>query len=58
MGIVTVDDVIDAIVKRQTEDVQKFGGMEALDEPYMQIGFGPMIRKRGGWLSVLFVARC
>ena len=34
LGIVTVDDVIDALVREQTEDVQKFGGMEALDEPY------------------------
>ena len=46
LGIVTVDDVIDAIVREQTEDVQKFGGMEALDEPYTEIGFGAMIRKR------------
>ena len=39
LGIVTVDDVIDAIVREQTEDVQKFGGMEALDEPYTEICF-------------------
>src|SRR5438477_6609278 len=38
MGVVTVDDVLEAIQEEQTEDVQKFGGMEALDEPYMQIG--------------------
>lgn len=55
MGVITVDDVIDAIQEEQTEDVQKFGGMEALDEPYMQIGFWSMIRKRAGWLSVLFL---
>jgi magnesium transporter len=55
MGVITVDDVIDAIQAEQTEDVQKFGGMEALDEPYSQIGFVAMIRKRGGWLSVLFI---
>jgi magnesium transporter len=55
MGVVTVDDVIDAIQAEQTEDVQKFGGMEALDEPYTQIGFWSMIRKRGGWLAVLFL---
>ncbi len=54
MGVITVDDVIDAIQEEQTEDVQKFGGMEALDEPYMQIGFWSMIRKRAGWLSLLF----
>jgi magnesium transporter len=56
LGIVTVDDVIDAIVSEQTEDVQKFGGMEALDEPYMQIGLLAMIKKRAGWLSVLLVS--
>ena len=55
LGIVTVDDVIDAIVREQTEDVQKFGGMEALDEPYMEIGFWRMIRKRAGWLCALFL---
>ena len=55
LGVVTVDDVIDALVEEHTEDVQRFGGMEALDEPYMQIGFFSMIRKRGGWLSVLLV---
>ena len=48
IGIVTVDDMIDAIVQESTEDVQKFGGMEALTEPYMQIGFFEMIRKRAG----------
>ncbi|WP_414474971.1 magnesium transporter [Microvirga sp. M2] len=56
IGIVTVDDVIDAIVQESTEDVQKFGGMEALTEPYMQIGFGEMIRKRAGWLCILFLS--
>ena len=56
IGIVTVDDVIDAMVERQTEEVQRFGGMEALDEPYMDIGFANMIRKRAGWLCALFVS--
>jgi len=56
MGVVTVDDVIDAIQEEQTEDVQKFGGMEALDEPYMQIGLMAMIKKRAGWLSVLLIS--
>jgi magnesium transporter len=55
MGVITVDDVIDAIQEEQTEDVQKFGGMEALDEPYMSIGLLPMIKKRAGWLSILLV---
>jgi len=56
MGVVTVDDVIDAIQEEQTEDVQKFGGMEALDEPYMQIGLLAMIKKRAGWLSILLIS--
>lgn len=55
LGVVTVDDVIDVIQQEQTEDVQKLGGMEALDEPYMQIGLLRMIRKRAGWLSALFL---
>ncbi|HEX2723738.1 MAG TPA: magnesium transporter [Gemmatimonadaceae bacterium] len=55
LGVVTVDDVIDALVEEHTEDVQRFGGMEALDEPYTQIGFFSMIRKRGGWLSILLI---
>jgi len=55
IGIVTVDDVIDAIVREQTEDVQKFGGMEALDIPYTEIGFWGMIKKRAGWLTALFL---
>jgi magnesium transporter len=55
LGIVTVDDVIDALVEEQTEDVQKLGGMEALGAPYLEVGLAGMIRKRAGWLSVLFV---
>lgn len=56
LGIVTVDDVIDAIIAEGTEDVQKFGGLEALNEPYLQIGFPTMIRKRAGWLCALFLS--
>jgi len=55
LGIVTVDDIIDTIIEENTEDVQKFGGMEATDEPYLQVGLPAMIRKRGGWLCVLFL---
>ena len=55
LGIVTVDDVIDAIVREQTEDVQKFGGVEALDQPYTEIGFWAMVKKRAGWLTALFL---
>ncbi|HEX4296871.1 MAG TPA: magnesium transporter [Devosia sp.] len=56
LGIVTVDDVIDAMIAEQTEDVHKFGGLEALDRPYMQISFLGMIRKRAGWLCALFLS--
>jgi magnesium transporter len=56
IGIVTVDDVIDAMTQEMTEDTLKFGGMEALNKPYMQIGFLHMIRKRAGWLGVLFLS--
>jgi magnesium transporter len=55
LGIVTVDDVIDAMVADQTRAVQRMGGMEALDAPYTEIGFGAMIRKRAGWLCALFL---
>lgn len=56
LGIVTVDDAIDAILQESTEDAQKMGGMEALDEPYMQVGFIDMFRKRAGWLGILFLS--
>jgi magnesium transporter len=55
LGIVTVDDVIDAMISEQTEDVQKMGGLEALNEPYMEIGLLSMIKKRAGWLCALFL---
>jgi magnesium transporter len=55
LGIVTVDDIIDAMISEQTEDVQKMGGLEALDEPYMEIGLVSMIKKRAGWLCALFL---
>jgi magnesium transporter len=56
MGVVTVDDVIDAIQEEQTEDVQKLGGLEALDEPYMQVSILGMLKKRAGWLSILMIS--
>lgn len=56
LGIVTVDDVIDAIVDQGTEDTHRFGGMEAVDTPYLRIGFLEMLRKRAGWLCVLFLS--
>jgi magnesium transporter len=54
-GIVTADDVVDVVREEATEDMQKVGGVEALDEPYLQIAMRRMIRKRVGWLSVLFL---
>ena len=54
-GIVTVDDIVDVVQEEATEDIQKIGGMEALDAPYLEIGFASMVRKRGGWLAILFV---
>jgi magnesium transporter len=55
IGVVTVDDVIDAIVEEQTEDVQKLGAVQPLEEPYFQAGFWSIARKRGGWLTLLFI---
>lgn len=55
IGIVTVDDVLDSMTEEMSEDAYKFGGMEALDKPYMEIGFLEMMKKRGGWLAVLFL---
>ena len=55
VGIVTIDDILDQIESQNTEDIQKFGGVEALDEPYIQTHWFEMIKKRGFWLIVLFL---
>jgi magnesium transporter len=55
VGIVTSDDMLDVAEEEATEDIQKFGGMEALDEPYMRISLLRMVRKRAGWLIILFL---
>jgi magnesium transporter len=55
VGIVTIDDMLDVAEKEATEDIQKFGGMEALEEPYMRIPLWRMVRKRAGWLIILFL---
>ncbi|HJU73370.1 MAG TPA: magnesium transporter, partial [Gemmatimonadaceae bacterium] len=55
LGVITVDDVIDAIVEEQTEDVQKLGAVQPLDEPYFQASFWSIARKRAGWLVILFL---
>src|ERR687888_1000834 len=55
VGIVTSDDMLDVAEEEATEDIQKLGGMEALDEPYMRISLWRMVRKRAGWLVILFL---
>jgi len=55
VGIVTSDDMLDVAEEEATEDIQKFGGMEALEEPYMRIPLWRMVRKRAGWLIILFL---
>ncbi|MCC7302268.1 MAG: magnesium transporter [Bacteroidia bacterium] len=54
-GRITIDDVVDVIRKEETEDVQKMGGMEALEDSYMGSSTWEMIRKRAGWLIILFI---
>jgi magnesium transporter len=56
LGILTIDDVLDVAEAEATEDIQKIGGMEALDEPYMQITLPRMVKKRAGWLVILFLS--
>jgi magnesium transporter len=55
VGILTVDDVLDVAEEETTEDIQKMGGSEAFDEPYMTIPFWRMVKKRAGWLVILFL---
>src|SRR6266849_6835455 len=55
LGIVTIDDMLDVAEEEATEDIQKLGGMEALDEPYTTIPFLRMVKKRATWLIVLFL---
>src|SRR5438445_7929990 len=55
VGIVTSDDMLDVAEKEATEDIQKLGGMEALDEPYTTIPFLRMVKKRATWLIILFL---
>src|SRR6185295_9304918 len=55
IGIVTVDDVLDVAEAVATKEIQRVGGSEAFDEPYITIPFGRMIQKRAGWLTALFL---
>ncbi len=56
LGVLTVDDVLDLAEQEATEDMQKMGGMEALDAPYLKISLMHMISKRAPWLAILFVS--
>lgn len=55
LGIITADDVLDLVERKTTADIQKIGGSEALDQPYNSVSFWAMFKKRGGWLSALFL---
>ncbi|HSR19534.1 MAG TPA: magnesium transporter [Anaerolineales bacterium] len=55
IGVVTVDDILDVAEEEATEDIQKFGGTEAFDEPYLRTAVPTMVRKRATWLVVLFL---
>jgi magnesium transporter len=55
VGAITVDDVIDAIVEEQTEDVQRLGAVQPLDDPYFVSSFWDVVRRRVVWLVVLFI---
>jgi magnesium transporter len=50
-----VDDIVDVLREEATEDIQKIGGTEALEAPYLQVRYESMLRKRVVWLAVLFV---
>lgn len=54
-GIVTIDDILDIREEEDTEDIQKLGGSQALDEPYLSIPLMGMVRKRAGWLVILLI---
>jgi magnesium transporter len=54
-GIVTVDDIVDVLREEATEDIQKIGGTQVLEAPYLEVGVLEMVRKRVGWLAVLFL---
>ena len=56
LGIVTIDDVLWVASEEFSEDIQKIGGTEALNEPYLEIPFFSLIKKRAGWLIVLFLS--
>ena len=56
LGIVTVDDILWIANEEYTEDIQKMGGQEALGEPYLYVSLFKLVKKRVGWLVILFVS--
>jgi magnesium transporter len=54
-GVVNVNDIVDVLQEEATEDIQKIGAVETLEEPYLQVPLLVMIRKRAGWLAALFL---
>jgi magnesium transporter len=54
-GVVNLNDIVDVVQEEATEDIQKLGGVQTLDEPYLQVPLLRMIRKRAGWLAALFL---
>lgn len=55
VGRITIDDVVDVIRKEETEDVQKMAAVQVLDEPYMSSSVWEVLKKRAGWLIILFI---
>jgi magnesium transporter len=55
LGVITVDDVLDLEEEKNTKEMQRFGGLESLEYPYVKTSFFSLIRKRAGWLIVLFL---
>ncbi|MEO5649604.1 MAG: magnesium transporter, partial [Ginsengibacter sp.] len=54
LGIVTIDDVLWVTNEEFSEDIQKIGGAEALDMPYLETPLFTLVKKRVGWLVILF----
>ncbi|MGO1244440.1 MAG: magnesium transporter [Sphingobacterium sp.] len=57
LGIVTIDDILWVANEEYSEDMQRIGGTEALDEPYLDVSIFNLVKKRGGWLIVLFLGQ-
>lgn len=55
VGRITIDDIVDVRREEETEDAQKFAGVEAFDEPYMSLSLLEILKKRSGWLVILFL---